>query len=245
MPVKRKFTFPMSTLLYQADLILTAAEDQPAFVTKRLSTELMSQARTILEGLGGAGSSAQAQQTKTGHLTKVQNDHITEMLDLFGKLKDSAKRAFPGEQVKLRESFQVGINEPADLASILGRAKKGRDAALDAANAAALRAKGGWIGDDTTALSTAIGNAGLLDKQQQASVIVQIAGTDARNTAANTLYDNLLTIQNAADIEWPARQETNRAVRESFRMPGFPPPDKGDDGEESNTGGGASPTVTP
>ena len=115
------------------------------------------------------------------------------------------------------------MNEPRDLASILDRAKKVRDACKVAANAAALKDKGGWISDDASALDTAITNVGNIDKAQLASITVEIAGTDDRNTAANTLYDNVLTIQNAANIEWPERKEENRSMRESFRFGNFPP----------------------
>jgi hypothetical protein len=80
--------------------------------------------RGLLGQLGGKGGSAGAQTAVTGDLTQQQDDAIAEMLDLFGKLKDSAKKAFKGQDVKLREEFQVGINSPSDLASILDRAKK-------------------------------------------------------------------------------------------------------------------------
>lgn len=244
MAVKRKFTFPMSTLLYEANLILTAAQGQSAFVTKRLRTGLLTESDTLLTGLGGEGSSAQAQTAATGGLTRQQNDAITTMLDLFGKLKDSAKRAFAGDDVKLREEFQVGINEPNDLGSILDRAKKGRDAGQKTENVAPLKDKGGWITDDTTALDTAITAVGGMDQQQRASKTVQIAGTDARNTAANSLYDNLLTIQNAAEIEWPEREASNRATRDSFRMPGFPPSDR-HKSSPPPAGGSSTPPATP
>ena len=108
MAVKRKFTCKMSTLLYDGDLILTAAEGQPAFVAKRLVAGLLTTARGLWSALGGKGSSAQAQISATGTLTKEQNAAIHDMLDWFGKLKDSAKRAFGGDEVKLREEFQVG-----------------------------------------------------------------------------------------------------------------------------------------
>jgi len=223
MAVKRNFTFPMSTLLYEGDLVLTAAEAQPAFAAKRLKENLVADSRTLLGQLGGKGGSAGAQTAITGGLTQQQDDAIAEMLDLFGKLKDSAKKAFKGQDVKLREEFQVGINSPSDLASILDRAKKTSDAARNAGNIGPLKDSGGWIADDTAELDAAIAAVGEIDKQQQASKIVGMAGTDARNTAANTLYTNLLTIQNAANIEWPEKEPSNRATRESFRIGSFPP----------------------
>ncbi len=60
MAVKRKFTFAMSTLLYDGDLILTAAEGQGAFEAKRLAKNLLTTARGIWTSLGegfvGAGA---------------------------------------------------------------------------------------------------------------------------------------------------------------------------------------------
>ena len=64
------------------------------------------------------------------------------------------------------------------------------------------------------------------DMQQHGSITIGIADTDSRNTSANTLFDNLRTIQGAADIEWPERDGANRAQREKFRL-GFFPPSRG------------------
>ena len=80
-----------------------------------------------------------------------------------------------------------------------------------------------WLGSDSDALDTAVQNVGDIDKQQQDSQTVGIAGTDDRNNAANDLYDIVLTIQNPANIEWPAKDANNRATRESFRLGIFPP----------------------
>src|SRR5947209_4144733 len=112
MPVKRKFHFPMSTLLYEGDLIITATEAQPAFATKRLPANFATEARAKLGALGGKATAKAQQAGESGDLTQQQNDSIVHMLDLFGKAKDSAKRAFGGQDVKLREAFQVGVNDP-------------------------------------------------------------------------------------------------------------------------------------
>ncbi len=87
---------------------------------------------------------------------------------------------------------------------------------------APLKDKGGWIAEDVTKLRTAMTAVGAIDKAQQASYQIQLMGTDARNTAANTLFDNLLTIQNAANLEWP-ESDTNRGTRTAFRLGIFPP----------------------
>jgi hypothetical protein len=222
MAVKRKFHFPMSTLLYEADLIITATEGQPAFATKRLPKDFVSGIRGKLTDLGGEASTKQARDAKTGDLTKEQNDAIVEMLDLFGKAKESAKRAFPAQKVKLHQEFQVGVQEPNDLGSVLGRARTVLASAKTEANAAALEAKG-WIAEDTANFEAFIKQVGDIDKAQQDSESIKITGTDDRNTAANALYDDLLTIQNAANIEWSDKDHNNRGTRDSFRFDTFPP----------------------
>ncbi|MDQ3197920.1 MAG: hypothetical protein M3Q46_01820 [Verrucomicrobiota bacterium] len=146
------------------------------------------------------------------------------MLDLFGGLKSAAKKAFRGDDVKLREQFKVGINTPKDLGSILARAKAARDSGALAENVGPLKDKGGWVALDATALDAAIDAVEQFDMQQHGGVTVEVADTDSRNTSANLLYDNLRTIQGAADIEWPEREASNRSQREKFRVGFFPPP---------------------
>lgn len=225
MAVKRDFHFSMTLLLHDGDFILTAAEGQAAFAQKRLVDGLLTSARTLWTQLGGKGSSAEADIATTGKFTKQQNLRIVDLLDWFGTLKSDVKKAFKGDDVTQRESFQVGINSPADLASVLERARKALAAANDPDNAAKLKTAAGWIPDDAANLESAINDVSGFDKKQLASHIVQIANTDARNTAANTLFANLLTIQTAADKEWPENDQT-RGIRASFRLSIFPPPDK-------------------
>jgi hypothetical protein len=234
MAVKRKFKFPMSTLLYEGDLIITTTEGQAAFATKRLRDKFVPAARTKLVELGGKGVAKQTQAAQTGDLTQEQNDSIARMLELFGNAKDSAKRAFPGQDVKLRQEFKIGVNDPNDLGSILDRAKIVLASAKTAANAAALKEKGGWVATDTTEFEAVIKQVGDIDKAQQESQRIAITGTDDRNTAANSLYDDLLTIQNAANIEWPASNANNRGTRDAFRLGSFPP-----------AGGSAQPPASP
>src|SRR5205823_5902132 len=158
----------------------------------------------------------QAQAAQTGGLTQQQNDSIARMLELFGNVKDTAKRAFAGQDVKLRQEFQIGVNDPNDLGSILGRAKIVLASAKTAANASALKDKG-WIADDTTEFEAVIKQVGDIDKSQQDSQSVAITGTDDRNTAANSLYDDLLTIQNAANIEFSSK-DSGKTQRQTARM---------------------------
>lgn len=223
MSVKRNFSMPMSTLLYEGNLIMTAGEDEAAFATKRLNATLLADARALWTALGGKGGSAGADIASTHEMTLQEQAAYLDMLDLFGALKSAAKRAFRDDDVKLREQFKVGINAPKDLGSVLARAKAARDSAQLAGNVAPLKDKGGWVATDAAALDAAISSVEHFDMQQHGSATVGIADTDSRNTAANTLHDNLRTIQGAADLEWPEREPANRAQREKFRIGFFPP----------------------
>jgi hypothetical protein len=40
---------------------------------------------------------------------------------------------------------------------------------------------------------------------------------------SNDLYEHLLTIQNAANLQWPVRDSANIAVRAEFHLDTFPP----------------------
>src|SRR5438105_1978712 len=59
-----------------------------------------------------------------GDLTTDQRAAFREVERLTADARRSARQAFPGDDVKLRSEFQVGINEPQDLASQLDRAGK-------------------------------------------------------------------------------------------------------------------------
>jgi hypothetical protein len=59
--------------------------------------------------------------------------------------------------------------------------------------------------------------------------------TTQKNTDAATLYENILTIQNAADLEWPATDPANAGVRDEFQLGIFP----------TDHGGNHTPPPTP
>jgi len=50
--------------------------------------------------------------------------------------------------------------------------------------------------------------------------------TTLKDPDAATLYENILTIQNAADLEWLATDPANAGVRDEFLL-GIFPPDRG------------------
>ena len=62
MSVKRKFNFPMSALVKEGKLILTAAESHLEEMTRRLGNSTVSNTRTVLASLSEQ-TSEQAQKT--------------------------------------------------------------------------------------------------------------------------------------------------------------------------------------
>jgi hypothetical protein len=222
MSVKLRFKFPLSLLTQEADTILTAAEAHGAQINARLPAGFITDQRTLVTTVQDGATSPETGAAATGELTASQNEALRALNELVGQAKDSAKRAFKDHDVKLRSAFQVGINDPKDLASVLQRARIVRDSCALAENATALATKG-WVGADTTALTAAIDALDNTDDTQESSKLQKSGATDTRNTAANELYEGLLTIQNAADIQWPERVTANVNVRAEFRLGEFPP----------------------
>jgi hypothetical protein len=226
MPEKRAFTFPLSLLLQQGDAICDAAEAHAADLAARLPAQFVAQTRTLLTGVSDGDASQKGGSAKLGTLTQAQTANLQELSALLSAVRDTAKRAFKGQDVKLREEFQVGINKPGDLASVLQRARIVAAACQSANNAAALSAKG-WVAADTEKFVAAVEALDTTDDSQEGAKGARANQTATRNRDANDLYERLLTIQNAANLQWPA-SGGNIAVRAEFRLGLFPPKNGGD-----------------
>ena len=109
-----------------------------------------------------------------------------------------------------------------------------RAAVKKPANLAALKLKG-WLDADTGAFENARGKLGDTDQTQEDAKGGAKGATGSRNHVANELYDHLLTIQNAADLQWPAEDQANGPVRDEFRLDTFPPRGGGNAGAASST----------
>src|SRR6266853_3824699 len=194
MRVKRKFNMPMSTLVKEGELIVSTAEGHPDEMNRRLGATAVSETRTVLDSLSNRASKQAQKTADLGDMTGEQTDQLVVLLDSFGQAKDTAKRAFKGQDVKLGTEFKVGVNSPSDLGSVLERAKIVLASCAKEANAAALAAKG-WIADDTQALGAAIAAVEDFETGRERGKTVRLAATNERNGAANTLFEGLLTIQ--------------------------------------------------
>jgi hypothetical protein len=226
------FNFPFPLLLQEADTIVHAAETHSSELALRLPAGFASATRPLIKQASDQDAAAKIQAANVGELTTSQQNIFADLNRLLGNLRDTAKKAFKGSDVKLHDEFQVGINKPADLASVLQRARIMLTAARQTTNANALQAKG-WIPTDSDSLDDTIDALDTTDNDQEAAKTDATGGTNTRNRTANDLYARLQTIQNAANLQWPEKPSTNAPIRAQFRLGHFPPR------------GGSSPTTPP
>ena len=232
MPNDPKLHFPLAELLRSGNLILIAGEADSA-VAGRLPTGFIAGARTLWQDLGGADTAQAMAKGAAGDLTKEEMAKRTALQAATQPLKDTAKKAFSGQDVKLHDEFQVGINEPHDTASLLRRAGIMLASATETANAAALQAKG-YGAADRQKLADAIGAFRGTDSTHETAKNDGTAATGARTSGAVDLCDRLETIQNAASLEYPEIDPANKPKRATFLLGTFPP-----------KGGGAKKPATP
>lgn len=230
---KRKFSFPLSTLLHAADSLNDALGDldYAAAMAERLDDTTPTPPvifRTLLEtALAAVRTQVENQGSKTGDagsLTTEQTAAFAEVERLTSAARRSARQAFPGDEVKLRSEFQVGINEPQDQAAVITRAGKTHTAAVK--YAADLK-KQGWLPADATALGTALATLGGVVLDQDEALADRAQFTAELTRAANTLYKLCQACQNAARLQYPESQPGNEAARARFLLDTFPPRDRG------------------
>jgi hypothetical protein len=117
---------------------------------------------------------------------------------------------------------QTGQHDANDLGSYLGRADIVLGSIANAANLAALKLKG-WTDAETTAFQTARNGFGPAEQYRVKSISGAKDTTTQKNADAAMLYENILTIQNAAGLQWPAADPANAGVRGEFLLGIFPP----------------------
>jgi hypothetical protein len=80
----------------------------------------------------------------------------------------------------------------------------------------------GWTDAETPAFQTARTAFGPAEQFRTQSIGGAKDTTTQKNADSVTLYENLLTIQNAADLEWSAADPANVGVRGEFLVGIFP-----------------------
>jgi hypothetical protein len=213
--------FPVPILIHNGDLITAAAVANPP-VALRLPASYMTDTSAALGKVTGDLTSQKNAKGELGPLTKTQQANLNTLQQWMNQARKTAKLAFPGQTVKLHQEFQVGVTGPYDLGSFLARADIIIASVQNAANLAALKLKG-WTDADTTAFVAARQSPGTVNVTQQTAKGGAKVSTGQKDADAADLYERLLTIQNAADLQWPATDPANAGIRDQFRLNTFPP----------------------
>ena len=212
---------PVPIITHNGGLIIAAAKTHPEIAT-RLTAAAIAAADTLCTKVSGDVTGQKGAKGELGNLTLAQQKNLNTLHQCMAQAAKTAKLAFPGQTVKLHQEFQIGVHDKNDLGSYLGRV----DIVLGSVEQCREpgRAEGqGLDGRRDHRLS---------NRPQRFWPRRTIPGestsgakdtTTKKNTAAATLYENVLTIQNAADLQWPAADPANAGVRGEFLLGIFPP----------------------
>jgi hypothetical protein len=191
-------------------------------IAARLPANYLTAADTLCAKVAGDVTGQKTAKGELGNLTTAQKQNLTTLHQCMAQAAKTPKLAFAGQTVKLHQEFQTGPHEHNDLGSYLGRVDIVLASINNVANLAAFKLKG-WTDAETTAFQTARNSFGPAEQYR----VQQISGakdtTTTKNTDAATLYEIILTIQNAADLEWSASDPANSGVRGEFLLGIFPP----------------------
>jgi hypothetical protein len=246
MSTRRKFSFPLATLTRYADFLGKALID-PAYqaaMTVRLTAPFITEFPGRITALTG-GATAQSSQTgDLSQLTAQQQKDFEQMERLTAGARRTARLAFPGQDTLLSSEFQVGEAGSKSFSATIARARLIHAAALKYASD--LQAKG-WICADTTALGAAIVALADVGNEQEQAADDRLGLTNEKIIAANALYTDCLTIQNAARLQYPASTDAvgnakNITERARFLLEEFPPRDRSL--PDGGTQGGALPATS-
>jgi len=213
--------FPITTLTYNGSLIVAAGQKYPA-VAARLPASYLTDTAALLAKIPDDVSGQKIKKGETGNLTMAQKANLDTLLHYMNQARKTAKLAFPGQTVKLHQEFQIGPQTKHDLGSVLGRADIILASVQTAANLAALKLKG-WTDAETTAFTTVRGTFPASTTTQQSGQSDARKATGVKATDAADAYEHILTIQNAADLEFPATDPANAPARAEFKLGLFPP----------------------
>jgi len=220
-----KLHIPLAELLRSGGLILTAGETDLA-VSARLPALFISNARTLWTNLGGEDATQAMKKGASGDLTKEETAQRDALKFAVKQLKDTAKKAFSGQDVKLHDEFQIGITEPHNTGELLRRGAIMLASAKDTANAAALQAKG-YGAADRQKLEDVIGAFRSTDTTHETAKNDATDATGVRTRDGIDLLDRLETIQNAASLEYPVTVSGNAPKRTAYLLGKFPPKSTG------------------
>lgn len=232
----RKFKCPLYDLLSAGDTITGTALATP-YVTRmkvRLKDPFIDDTVALILDIRTEINNQSSQYGDVDTLTLAQQNLVKAVASQMSRARETAKRAFKGNKVKLHDEFRVGQN-PRTIGKILGDARIVLASLQKTENVAPLNGKG-WLDTDTQALDDAITAAANALKSETDGQGDSLGETSVVNFKANNLYDRLLDIQQAADLEWPVNDPANVAVRAKFLLGVFP---------YGSGSGGSTPPPTP
>jgi hypothetical protein len=212
---------PVPIITHNGSLIIAAAKNHAEIAT-RLTAPYIAAADTLCQKVAGEVTGQKNAKGELGNLTLAQKQNLTTLHQCMAQAAKTAKLAFPGQTVKLHQEFQTGAHDANDLGSYLGRVDIVLGSVKNAANLAALKLKG-WTDAEINAFQTARDAFGPAEQYRVKSISGAKDTTTQKNADAATLYENILTIQNAADLQFPPANPANSGVRDEFLLGIFPP----------------------
>ena len=211
-----------TSILTHAGKLIIAAAKTDAAVGARLPAGYTSAADTLCTKVSADVSAQKTAKGELGNLTTVQITSLNTMHHCMAQAQKTARLAFPGQTVKWHQEFQIGAGDQNALGAFLGRVDVVLGSIKVAANLAALKLKG-WTDAETTAFQTARDGFGPAEQYRVQSIGGARDKTTLKDTDAALLYENILTIQNAADLQYPAHDPANAGARATFLLGVFPP----------------------
>src|ERR1035437_2844413 len=213
--------YPVPVITYNGNLILAAAQKYPK-VAARLPASYLTETTTALGKIPADVTGQKIAKGETGNLTAAQQANLDLLLHCMGQARKTARLAFPNQSVKLHAEFQINIHDSHELGAVLGRADIILASVQTTANLPAMKLKG-WT-DAETATSTPVrGTFPASTTTQQSGQSDAKKATGVKASAAAAAYEHILTIQNAADLEFPATDPANAPARAEFKLGSFPP----------------------
>jgi hypothetical protein len=213
--------FPITTLTYNGSLIVAAGQKYPK-VAGRLPANYLADTTILIAKIPADVTGQKNARGETGNLTKAQQANLDLLLHYMNQARKTAKLAFPGQTVKLHQEFQIGAHDQNDLGAVLGRADTMIASVQTAVNLPAMKLKG-WTDAETAAFANVRGTFPASTQTRESGQSDAKKATTLKDTDAASLYEHILTIQNAADLEFPAINPANAATRDEFRLNTFPP----------------------
>ena len=212
---------PVPVLTHNGSLIIAAAKAHSEIGT-RLNPTYITAADNLCTKLAGDVTDQKTAKGELGNLTAAQTQSLNALHQFMAQAAKTAKLAFAGQTVKLHQEFQINIHDSHELGAVLGRADIILASVQTTANLPAMKLKG-WTDAETQTFTTVRGTFPASSTAQQSGESDAKKATGVKDADAADAYEHILTIQNAADLEFPATAPANAATRAEFRLGLFPP----------------------